>query len=326
MTSSPPIAVQIVTWNHAAVIDACLASLSAQTLRDFEVVVVDNASTDDTRARVEGHRSALPRLDVVAELENTGFCRGQNTATCRTTAPIVLFLNPDTTLPEAFLATAVECFAEAPPTVGALAPCLVRPDGTLDSTGLDLDRFRRAYDRDRGQPAERRALAPSDVFGCTGAAALLRRTMLDQLDTGAGPLDEALFAYCDDMDLAWRARLSGWGCRYESRLALVHHRMARNAIRGVANRPPRARDQFLMVRNRLLVMAKCERGLDFVQALAWLVPFELTRLVFLAVRLPHCLAAYTDAIRLMPGALRARRELHRAGRHGKLGPRPWRVK
>lgn len=321
--SAGPLSIQIVTWQSAAVIDACLASLAAQTSRAFEVIVVDNASTDESADRVESWRPHLPALTVVREAVNQGFCGGQNRALARATGDWILFLNPDVELPPQFVADALRVCERVPPGVGAVAPCIFLPDGRLDSTGLAMDRFRRAYDRDRGAPAARRMLASRSVLGCTGAAALLRRAMLDDIAIDGVALDEALFAYYDDLDVAWRATLGGWTCQYEPALLAVHRRGARNSVRGVAGRPTRTYDQVLSVRNRLLVMARCDRRRDVAGALLWLVPFELARVGYLAVRSPRVLIAYVEALRHIGSVLRARARIH--GRGGSLPPLPWRV-
>jgi GT2 family glycosyltransferase len=324
--SAPMLAVQIVTWNSAAVIDACLAALAAQTSRAFEVIVVDNASADGCAERVEAWRDRLPALTVVRERENRGFCGGMNRAAVASTAPWVLFLNPDAELPADFVATALDVVETLPRTTGAIAPCILLPDGRLDSTGLSMDRFRRAYDRDGGAPADRRLLASPEVLGCTGAVALLRRAMLDDVAVDGQVLDEQIFAYYDDLDLAWRAALRGWACRYEARLTATHHRMGRNAIRGLANRPTRLRDQLLSVRNRLLVMARCDRSGDFVRALPWLLPFEVARVAYLALKAPRVLRAYVEAAQALPGAFGARGRIHGRVVSPALPPLPWKVR
>lgn len=335
-TSTSPIArspiepielsIQIVTWNSAHVIDACLDSLSRQDTDAFEVVLVDNASSDDSAARAEAWLPKLSRLSVIREQENRGFCGGQNRATSRSTGAWVLFLNPDTVLPADFVRHACAIAAAAGARVGAVAPCIMLPDGKIDSTGLAMDRFRRAYDRDRhGDPA-RQFAAESSVFGCTGAVALLRRAMLLDVAVDGEVLDERIFAYYDDLDLAWRATLRGWTCQYEATLVATHQRAARNAIRGLPQRKTRSRDQLLSVRNRLLVMARCERASDFILALPWLLPFELARVAYLTLRARPLLAAYVEAARELRGALAARQTIHGRAVAPLLPALPWKVR
>lgn len=327
MRSGCPLSIQIVTWNSAAVLGPCLESLSRQTCRTFEVVVVDNASTDGSADVAAAWSQRLPCLRVTVETENRGFCGGQNRAYALSSGALVLFLNPDTILPPTFVERALAVAAAADPRVGSFAACLFLPDGRVDSTGLEMDRFRRAYDRHRGAPAEAAASADRRVFGCTGAAALHRRAMLDDVRLPEGPLDEQLFAYYDDLDLSWRARLRGWRCEYVPDFVAVHQRAGRNAIRRFAGRAGRSRDRALSVRNRLLVMIKCERAGDALLALPWLVPFELARAGYLAVAAPQLLGAYVEVLRGVRTAWRKRRALHAATPAPLAMPAlPWRVR
>jgi GT2 family glycosyltransferase len=324
--TAPAVSVQIVTWNSADVIEPCLASLAVQRSRAFEVVVVDNASTDGSAEKVDGWRPRLPDLNLVRLDDNRGFCGGQNRATVASVAPWILFLNPDTVLGDDFIERAIAVTGAAARRVGAIAPCILLPDGRVDSTGLAMDRFRRAYDRDRGASPRRRYAADPTVLGCTGAVALLRRAMLQDVAVDGAALDERIFAYYDDLDLAWRAALRGWRCEYDSSLTATHVRAGRNAIRALPGRPTRARDQILSVRNRLLVIARCERMPDLARALPWLVPFELARIAYLAVRAPHALRAYVELAREIPPALQARTTIHGSQSPAVLPPLPWRVR
>ncbi len=322
MSSDPFLSIQIVTWNSADVIDACLASLAAQSAREFEIVVVDNASADGTPAHVErAFARGLPGT-LLRPGHNTGFCGGHNQALARSRAPWVLLLNPDATLPPDFVKHAQEVLAGLDPDVGTVAPLILLPDGRVDSSGLFLDRLRRVFDRGQGQPAAGFA-REEDVFGCTGAAALHRRAMLDDVAEDGSALDERLFAYYDDLDLSWRAQLRGWRCRFVPSLVVLHARAGRNAVRAVEGRGGRAREQRLAVRNRLLVLLKCERATDLLAALPRLLPYELARLAYVALRAPGSLPGYVDALRLAPAFWRSRRLLQRRARPARLLAAPF---
>lgn len=314
--ASPLLALQIVTWNHADEIEACLDSLRAQTERDFETVVVDNASGDASAARAEAALARGLAGRVEREATNRGFCGGHNRALALSRAPWVMLLNPDATLPPDFVARFTELAATMPADVGTVAPLILRPDGTIDSSGLFLDAFRRVYDRGQGERPSA-AAQEEDVFGCTGAVAIHRRAMLEDVAEEGLALDERLFAYYDDLDLAWRAQLRGWRCRFVPSLVAHHAREGRNAVRS-GERRGRAHEQRLAVRNRLLVLLKCERARDALAALPRLVPYELARLAYVALRAPASLPAYLDALRAAPSILRSRRFVHGRARPERL--------
>ncbi|HEY3350242.1 MAG TPA: glycosyltransferase family 2 protein [Thermoanaerobaculia bacterium] len=318
--TAPRLSVHVVTWNSATVVDACLESLLGQSPPPEEVVVVDNASTDGSAERVESWFRRGLRGTLLRETSNRGFCGAQNRAIGFSGGEWVLFLNPDAVLPPGFLAQASDVLSRQVSNVGSVAPCLLRPDGSVDSTGLVLDRFRRAYDRGRGETSPARYAQEEDVEACTGAVAFHRRAMLEDVALGGAPLDESLFAYYDDLDLSWRARLLGWRCRYVPSLVAVHGRAGRNALRGLGGRKTRGEEQALTVRNRYLVLAKCESVGPLLRDLPWILPFEIARPLFLAARAPGGLRGYGRAAAALPGALRERRRIREAIRRRRSQP------
>jgi GT2 family glycosyltransferase len=308
------LSIQVVAWNSADVIDACLESVLGQDTPEAEAIVVDNASRDGSAERVDAWLARGLRGSLIRESANRGFCGGQNRAFEASKGEWILFLNPDATLPPDFVRRALAIADAQPLDVGTIAPCILLPDGRVDSTGLTLDRYRRLYDRGRGEASPERYTREEDVLGCTGAVALHRRAMLLDIATDRGPLDEDLFAYYDDLDLSWRARLRGWRCRYVPSLVATHRRAGRNALRGFRGTSGRGTEQALMIRNRYLVMVKCETVTEVLQDLPFLIPFEIARLLFLATRSPRALAGYIQAARAFPDALRARRRLREGAR------------
>jgi len=315
--TAPVLTIQIVTWNSGEVIAPCLASLAAQRDRRFELVVMDNASADDTRERVRAAFDAGLPGELVAADRNLGFCGGHNRALAHGGAPFVLVLNPDTELPPDFVARFAALVPGLAREVGTIAPLILLPDGRIDSSGLFLDRFRRVFDRGQGARPDPGA-APEDVFGCTGAVAIHRRAMLADVAEPSGVFDERLFAYYDDLDLSWRAQLRGWRCLHVPELVAVHARAGKNAVRATEGRRGGGREQRLALRNRLLVLLKCERGRDALAALPRLVPYELARFAYVVLRAPAALPGYLDALRLAPSLWRSRRALQRRARPERL--------
>lgn len=311
---SPPLSIQLVTWNSAGPVGACLASLAAQEEKRFELLAVDNASSDGSAELVESWLARGLPGHLIRAPRNLGFCGGQNRALEHGSGEWVLFLNPDAELPPDFVRLALEKLPRLPPEVGSVVPRILLPDGRIDSTGLVLDAYRRVRDRGQGQPADGAYLAEEDLLGGTGAVVFHRRSMLQDVAIEGRALDENLFAYYDDLDLSLRARLRGWRCRYVPSLVAVHRRAARNALRGMAGRRTRGPEQALTVRNRLLVMAKCESARDLSRDLPRLLAFELARIAFLAVRAPGALRGYWGALQGLPAALRDRSIIQHSAR------------
>jgi GT2 family glycosyltransferase len=269
-----PVAVVIVTWNSAAFIAGCLNSVCKLERRPEEIVVVDNDSSDGTAALV---RDRFPDVRLIDAGGNTGFCRANNLGISHTTSPFVLVLNPDTTLDPRFLEELLRTFNDS--NVGIAAGKLLRFDGvTLDSCGQMLGLSRQPIDRGFGKKDKGQYDEDAEVFGACGAAALYRRTMLDQIADGAGQyFDESFFAFYEDLDLAWRAQRAGWRAVYRHRAVGRHARGGAAAAEGprrytsLLSRSPEVR--FLVLRNRWLTILRNDRRGDFLRNL----PFVLVR-------------------------------------------------
>jgi len=225
LTGAPTrIAVTVVTYDSGEILGRCLDALATQTLAPVEVVVLDNASRDASRAIARTH-PAVTRL--IESASNVGFAAGQNQAIAASSAAWVLTLNPDVVLDPTFLATLasrIPTAADAPrgTRIGTLCGKLLRadPDGhpatprRLDSTGIVFTRSFRHLDRGSEEPDDGRYAQEELVFGATAAAALYSRDMIEDVSIEGEFFDAAFFAYREDADLAWRAQLLGWDCLY----------------------------------------------------------------------------------------------------------------
>ncbi|MCL4235432.1 MAG: glycosyltransferase, partial [Deltaproteobacteria bacterium] len=204
----------VVTFNSEGTIEPCLRSALDQAGVDLDVVVVDNASLDSTRAIV---RNVDPnRVALVEQAGNVGFAAAMNLAIERSSAPLVLVLNPDVILHDDCVAT-LGAYLRDETRIAAVQPKLIMGrDGRtgfapIDSVGVRVD-VRRIDARDLGHGLADRgqwSLARG-IFGPTGACALWRRDALLELKERTGIFDERFFAYYEDVDLAWRARRRGY--------------------------------------------------------------------------------------------------------------------
>jgi GT2 family glycosyltransferase len=214
------VAVNIVTFNSATDIAACLESLRTQTFSGFHIHILDNASVDDTLKLIEPFDvEYLMRAPV-----NTGFCKAHNELAGRFPSDYVLFLNPDTILRPTFIEELVHAM-DARPDAASASGKLIRMDGkTLDSTGIIMLREQRHLDRGAGEADTGQFETPEEIFGPSGAAAFYRRSALDDAAINGQYFDEDFFAYREDADLAWRCRLLGWKSIYVPTAVAQHRR------------------------------------------------------------------------------------------------------
>jgi GT2 family glycosyltransferase len=301
--ASPAVSVVVVAYNSGDYLQACIDSLAAQTLTDFECLIADNASTDGSVARLE-----LPdaRFRVLAMGENLGFAAANNRAAAKARAPYLVLLNPDAVAEPDFLA-ALTAKAETTPAAAAIGAVQLRletPD-ILDGVGDCWHVAGVGWRALEGFPA---ASAPGDgaIFAPCGAAALYRRDVFLAL----GGFDERFFCYAEDVDLGFRLRLAGWTCERASSARVRH---AGSAITG------RASDFTLYHghRNRIWTFLKNTPQELFPLAVPYHLAVNLYLLVFGLARgaAPSLWRAYCDAWRGRQAFLEERRR-----RPPRLGP------
>jgi GT2 family glycosyltransferase len=250
------VSILITTYNSAAVLKPCLESVLQQDSPDWEMIIVDNASTDRTRAVLQEFEA---RARVIHNDKNVGFAAGQNQAMAHARGDWLLSLNPDVILSPDFISRLVAA-GDCEERVGAVCGKLLRwkpgssveRTNVIDSTGIYFLRNLRHLDRgsdetDRGQYEQ-----PEYVFGATGAAALYRRTMVQNISVKGEFFDEDFFAYREDADVAWRAQLMGWSCLYVPKAVAWHvRRVTPERFRALPDEINRH-----SIKNRFLMRAK----------------------------------------------------------------------
>src|SRR5208283_2055864 len=216
------VSVLIVTYNAALTIRECLLSLNRQTFRDFEVILVDNNSADDSMQIIGSITKSLNYPFKTVPLEaNPGFTGGNNIALkhiSKNSAFIVL-LNPDACAEGMWLEKLVEEM-ENNNELGSCASRILTYDGkAIDSAGDILLSSLKGYKREATDPGL--YTAPEYVFGACAAAAIYRKSAIDEV----GFFDEDFFIQCDDTDLSFRLQLAGWRVLYVPD-AVVYHKVS----------------------------------------------------------------------------------------------------
>lgn len=207
----------IVNWNGCHLLRGCLDAVMAQTYRDFEVILVDNGSNDDSCAFVHQY---FPTVRLVSLSHNIGFTGGNIAGYQVSRGKYIALLNNDTRPEPQWLEELVKEM-KTDDTLGICASRIII-DGTnlLDSVG---DCFTTAFTGTKIGSLEPATnyLSPATFHGGCAAAILYRRDMLN----GIGFLDDDFFFNHEDTDLNLRAWLSGWQCRYVP-AAIVHHKVS----------------------------------------------------------------------------------------------------
>jgi len=253
--SNPLVSIGLVTWNSAVHLPSCLGALARQEYNNFELIIVDNASTDNS---LELAAQYHPNAQVIRNAANTGFCHAHNQAIQASKGAYYLPLNPDVEMDAGFISNLVKALENLQGYGSAAAKLLLKSREEnlyrFDSTGLFLDRRRRQYLRGHGEFDQGQYDNPGEVFGVDGAAPLYRREMLEDIKIDGQYFDESFFAHKEDVDLAWRARLLGWRCWYQPLAVAYHQRSFRPGKREKVAASTRAD----AVKNRYLLLIKNE--------------------------------------------------------------------
>jgi GT2 family glycosyltransferase len=235
----------VVNWNRRDLLRACLDSLVVrQDYPNFEVIVVDNGSTDGSPELCE--TAFGPSVRLIRNLENRGFCAANNQGIAAARGEFIALLNNDAEADPGFLTALVRVFEDRPDLGMAAAKILVWEDpGMIDKAGHLIypdgqNRGRGTGQRDHGQFDR-----VEEVLWPDGCAAMYRKSMLDQV----GGFDEDFFAYGDDAELGLRARIAGWNCLYTPHAVVRHHRGSTLGLQSVGRLK-------LIERNRVLLAVK----------------------------------------------------------------------
>ncbi len=329
--ASPSASIVTLNWNGLAYLPACLAALAAQTYRNFELFIVENGSTDGSvayladPARFTRLGFSPDQVRVLHSPTNLGFSGGNNLAFAQASGDYIATINNDTIANPDWLAQMIAALPnqegrdESHPyednpnlqstiynlqshEVGMVAAALLftsRPH-TIAAAGLELHRDGLALERLAGRPYQP-AARPYEVFGPSAGAALYSRRMLADV----GGFDARYFAYLEDVDLAWRARLRGWRCLYAPAAAVLHHYSAT----GGQGSPFKS---YHLARNRLWTIVKDLPATLLRAWLPYIVRYEAMAVAYgLLKRDPALLRGRFDALRGLGPMLAARRAIQR---------------
>lgn len=290
----PTISVIIVTYNGRDLLESCLRALFAGKRAPDEVIVVDNASRDNTHAWLA---QTYPEIRVDRCTANLGFAAANNRAFRVSTGDFIFTLNNDTELD----ADALDCLAtvlrDAGPTVGAAMPMMVFDESPDVIACAGLETFANGVVRDaRVGQSLGLGREPYPIFGPSAGAALYRRAAIKDV----GFFDPAFFMYLEDADLAWRLRLRRWETLAVPS-AVVRHKVSATAGYGSP------RKAYYLARNRWWCLLKNMPGPLLRQHAGGLARYDAAAIAY-ATLAGDCasLIGRRDAMTDMATILRAR--------------------
>lgn len=319
----PPkkVTINIVTWNSGVYLPFCLSAIYQQVYRDFNVLVIDNGSSDETLKLLQDN---FPEVKILRNTQNLGYARAHNQGIKLTKSQYILIMNPDVILTPNYLKNVVKA-AEERKGISSFGGKLLKFHfkaqdlreieftDKIDSIGIQPYKNRRFVNQGEGQAADSNYSAPKEIFGVTGALLFLRRSDLEKVIIGNEYFDEDFFAYKEDIDLAWRLQLFGFRSLYIPTALAFHHRQAqaltsKKIKEVIASRRLKTKMvNYYSYRNHLFLILKNEFLSQILRNFPRIFWYEFKKLVYLLFFEPDTLRVYKDFLRQLPKIMKKRK-------------------
>lgn len=303
--NNPLVSILIVNYNGREILSQCLESLNKTKYSKFEVIVIDNGSTDDSVSEVKRRYASVT---LIQAKENLGFARGNNVSLKHAKGKYVVLLNGDTEVEPDWLEKLVD-FAEEHPDGGVFGSKILFFDHKkiINSAGglCDIYGFsplRGTYEKDC-----KKFNKPEEVFYAHGAAMMVRKSLIEKI----GFLDETYFIYHEELDFCWRALLFGAKVYYVPGSVVYHKLRQRNFYQ----KDKLAQRQFLVKKNRIRTIIKNHKSLYLVVLALFInVIVALGESVYLLSKGDFespkgIIRAYLWNLRMLPDTLAKRKEV-----------------
>lgn len=297
------ISVIIVNYNGYDVIQDCLQALERQTFKEFEIVIVDNGSTDnslDYLNRYKSNSSSVRPIKLATLSQNLGFSGGNIEGLRHAEGEFIALLNNDTEPHERWLEELVKEIGSISD-IGICASMLIEHGSeVVDSAGDGFSAALKGFKRGEGRNKVH-FNTQELVFGACAGAALYKREMLNEI----GFLDDDFFLIYEDTDLNFRAQLAGWKVLYVP-TAVVYHKV-RSTIGVMSDTAT-----YYSIRNSELVKFKSVPAIILLRCLPELIISTITEFFYFAVKHKKTglyFKAKIDAFKMFPQMLRKRKEV-----------------
>ena len=241
------ISIIIVTSNSSKYIESCLDSILIQDFKDYEIIVADNGSKDNTIAIIKNRYSSII---LIENLKNFGPCKARNQGIAIANGKFILCLDHDVKLLDNFLTNVYKAI-ETRDNIGAAGPKILMSDGKIIySAGIYFSYLWRFYDVGDAKIDMPAFGHKKYVAGISAAAVIYRREALETIKQDGEYFDEDFFYLFEDVDVSWRLRKMGWKILYTPYAACLH-------VSGKSRKKDKF-SQYLSMRNRYLAIIKNE--------------------------------------------------------------------
>lgn len=312
------VTIVIPNYNGIEYLKRCLASLKQDTKEvPTHIIVVDNGSTDGSPQWMEAH---CPEVELIALKENTGFPHAVNLGIRRARTPYVILLNNDTEVKSGFTGTLLRTITSSDRIFSVSAKMLdMKQENLLDNAGDLYCALGWAFARGKGKPADKYDTR-AEIFSACAGAAIYRKSVFEEI----GYFDEEHFAYLEDVDIGWRAKIYGYRNFYEPAAQVLH---AGSASSGSKYNAFKAN---LSSANSVYIIGKNMPLLQRILNLPLLLPgFFIKYLFFLkkglgGIWFKGCIRGLTRCFSTHGRAKKVKFSFSRLGNYGKIQLELWR--
>lgn len=291
--------VSIVTWNSGDVIEGCIQSILSQSYQNFEIIIVDNNSSDRTCDIINSFSDT--RINLYKLSRNTGFCGGHNFAINNSNSEFILLVNPDVVLRYDYLKNALNRI-KLDSSIGTVCGLLLQDsideidEARIDSAGMVFNKNRIFSLRFHNRKIEDVDLRPQEVFGADGALPFYRRKMVEDISLGSQFFDEMFFAHKEDWDISWRSQILGWKTFFEPKCIAMHPRLFKPMNVALRSKILPA-IKYNAVKNQLLLIIKNDDKYNFLRDSFNIIFRQLLVFIYILFIEPYSLKAYYFVIK-----------------------------
>ena len=289
----------IPTYNGRSFIDTCIQSIKEQTYTNYEIIVIDDASSDES---VDYLRSTWHDIHVIQLQKNSGFCHAVNTGITSSSGKYVALINNDIELDPNWLESMIAAIQTQKNIFSISSKILnFHERDKIDDAGDIYTREGRAFKRGYGQHSTH-YMDRGEVFSSSGAASLFDADILKNV----GLFDESFTAYLDDVDIGFRARLMGYKNYYEPN-AIAYH------MGSMSYRKKSIFMGSLILKNSMAVIVKNIPSSLFWRFFPWLITGHLktVKYVFSISGFRGVFRGYGMFLKMLPAILIARKDIQR---------------
>lgn len=311
----PKVTINLLGWNSKKYLKNALASALSQDYPNFEVVFIDNGSSDGS---VDFVRKSFPRIEIINNQKNLGYAEGHNIGIQAASGEYIICMNPDIILEADFVSRAIKIM-QKDDRIGVLGGKLYRMNAAgaktkiIDSTGLKIFKSRRVIDRGNGEIDQNQYNHLEQVFGISGALPVFRKKALEDIQINGEYFDRDFENYKEDIDLCWRLNLYGWKCVYSPSAVAYHERAAgsgeKMSLKNMLalKKGHSFRAKYFSFKNQSLMLAKNDFWWYYLLDFPFIFFYELKRWGYALIREPKLFSALLMFFKQLPRAFQKRK-------------------